>query len=361
MKIFLVVGTRPNFIKAGPLLRAIKKYKNIECTLIHTGQHYDFDMSGVFFDDLETKKPDVCLDIGPGSHIYQLATIMTRFEQVCLNDMPDMVMVVGDVNSTLACALVASRLSCELAHIEAGSRSFDLETPEEMNRVLTDRLSNYLFTISDYAMINLDVERIRKGVYLVGDIMIDSLLYNLPKVEKILTPTSDYILFTLHRAGNVDNKNNLERVLDAITNLKHETAIDIVFPMHPRTRHRVETFGLNQVLSKSGISVSRPKGYLEMLALIRNAKLVITDSGGLQVEAMVLKTPCLTLGDITGRPETLDILRGGTNSLVGANPYNVINKVNEILNTNRTFFPLPKLCDGHAAERIMAILNESNN
>ena len=356
----VVIGTRPNFVKIAPLLRAIKKYENIKYKLIHTGQHYDAEMSKVFFEDLEIPQPDICLDVGSGSHTYQLATIMTKFEQVCLDDMPDMVMVVGDVNSTLACALVASRLPCKLVHVEAGLRSFDLKMPEETNRIITDRLSNYLFAISSYDKINLNAEGIYEGVHVVGNVMVDSLLYNLPKIRQIPTPDNDYILFTLHRAGTVDNKITLGNVLDTVITIRQDTGIDVIFPVHPRTRRRIEAFGLNSLLSEHEICVTKPKSYLEILALIKNAKVVITDSGGIQVEAMVLKTPCLTLRDKTEHIETLTENLGGTNRLVGVNATKTIEEAERILKLKEysVSIALPKLYDGHAADRIMAILSE---
>ncbi|MBM3242988.1 UDP-N-acetylglucosamine 2-epimerase (non-hydrolyzing), partial [Candidatus Poribacteria bacterium] len=335
MKIACVVGARPNFMKIAPILEAMKKYPQVQPILVHTGQHYDYEMSGVFFEDLDIPEPDVHLGVGSGSHAVQTAKIMIEFEKVVLEHQPDLVLVVGDVNSTLACALVAAKENIPVAHVEAGIRSFDRSMPEEMNRLLTDAISDYLFVPTEHGCANLSREGIpEEKIFLVGDVMIDTLLQykdkaaTIPILDNLGLQKGNYALMTMHRPHNVDIKENLIKILNAIQEI--QSKISVVFPMHPRTRHRIEKFQLNEQLSNmKNLIVLEPIGYLRFLNLMMNSKFVLTDSGGMQEETTVLNIPCLTLRENTERPETID---GGTNTLVGNDTQRIISESLKILN-----------------------------
>ena len=278
MKIFLVGGTRPNFIKLAPLARACEKF-DVDYKIVHTGQHYDSNLSDVFFEELKIREPDYNLDVGSSTHADQTAKVMQRFEKVCLHDPPDKVVVVGDVNSTMACALVVSKLGgIELAHVEAGLRSLDRTRPEEVNKLVTDMLSNYLFITVDYASSNLMNEGIsRDNIFLVGDVVLDNLIYNLPKIEK---NDREYVLVTIHRPHNTDNPEVLKNILISLLNIAVD--IDVIFPIHPRTLNKIHEFGLSEYTKD--LYLTEPVGYKRFISMLVNASAIVTDSGGVQVE-----------------------------------------------------------------------------
>jgi UDP-N-acetylglucosamine 2-epimerase (non-hydrolysing) len=385
MKLCLVGGARPNFMKIAPLVRTIAKKNQanernqINCKIVHTGQHYDYDMSNIFFKDLGIPKPDFFLEAGSGSHGEQTGKIMIAFEKVLLRGKVDIVTVVGDVNSTIACALAATKLHIPVAHVEAGLRSFDRTMPEEINRVLTDQISDYLFTPSSDANDNLKREGIPPDkIYLVGNIMIDNLFYNLKKSQKsniyntlgLLTYGSspsirEYTLLTLHRPSNVDHKDSLKEIIGALKEISRE--IPIIFPMHPRTRKMVTKFNLEKHfhfhIARPGVPIKfsnsihaiDPLGYVDFLALMSKAKIVLTDSGGIQEETTVLEIPCLTLRDTTERPITLT---QGTNILVHNDKKRIVEGARKLLERPKRTANCPKLWDGKTAERIIDILYE---
>ncbi|HHQ45463.1 MAG TPA: UDP-N-acetylglucosamine 2-epimerase (non-hydrolyzing), partial [Candidatus Altiarchaeales archaeon] len=288
MRVFGVVGARPNFMKISPLMREFAKHGEVGFVLVHTGQHYDERLSKLFFQDLGLPKPDVWLDVGSASHARQTAKVMTRFEEVVVKDRPDLVIVVGDVNSTIACALVCAKLHIPVAHVEAGLRSFDRTMPEEINRLMTDQISDLLFVTEDDGVDNLIHEGVSKDkIFLVGDVMVDTLLSHKMKaeeseiLEELGLEKSGYALLTLHRPSNVDDKASLENILSILEEV--QSKIRIVFPIHPRTKKRVEEFALNERLnSMKNIILTEPLGYLDFLKLMSNAKLIFTDSGGIQ-------------------------------------------------------------------------------
>ena len=365
MKILNIVGARPNFMKVAPLHRSFGKYSNIESKIIHTGQHYDAKMSDVFFNQLELPKPDYFLGIGGGSHTQQTAKIMLEFEQVMEAEKPDLVLVVGDVNSTIACALVAVKMQVAIAHVEAGLRSGDRKMPEEINRILTDSISDYLFVTEQAGYDNLTSEGVPSSkIHFVGNCMIDSLVHYRAKAQKMNVlaefglSKNDYVLITMHRPANVDTPEGLAHILQIIEDtLPHKK---VLFPIHPRTRNNFEKLGLKQKLDGlNGLILAEPQGYLEFLNLMENAALVITDSGGIQEETTYLQVPCLTFRDSTERPVTVEM---GTNQLLAdLNPETVRQKVSEILEGKTKKGVIPPLWDGHAAERIAEILNPNHN
>lgn len=358
MKIILVVGTRPNFIKVAPIIRAIEKHGNMDYKLIHTGQHYDNNMSDTFFENLNIPKSCVNFGVGLMSHINQTTKIMTLFESYCLDEKPDVVLVIGDVNSTLACALVASQLkNTKLVHVEAGERSFDRKMPEEINRVVTDVLSDYLFCTTEKACNNLLNEGCDENkMYLVGNVAIDTLLYSLSKVP-FRNNDKQYILCTIHRQSNTDDKNNLEGILKAIDYISND--IEVRFPIHPRTRDRIKLFGFDKYLKH--VQVLKPLDYLDFLYNMKYASLVLTDSGGIQVETTVLDVPCVTVRENT---EWQFTITEGTNTLVEINKDKIIKKSTEILKGNRKYKNLDdnnlELLDGHAAYRVVEVLSYIN-
>ena len=352
--ILLVVGARPNFMKMAPLYSEIKK-RNLPVLLLHTGQHYDKEMSKVFFDDLGMPEPDIYLGVGSASHAKQTAKIMIDFEEICIKEKPAIVVVAGDVNSTIACALVATKLSIPVGHVEAGLRSFDMDMPEEINRILTDRISSLLFTPSKDANENLINEGMNKeNIKLVGNIMIDSLLNNVEKAstskihKKIKIEKENYALITLHRPSNVDYEDSLSRIMNALEIISND--IKIVFPIHPRTANMIEKFGLESRINQiPNLVLTKPLGYLDFLALIKHSKVVFTDSGGLQEETTSLGIPCITLRENTERPITIE---QGTNVLVGNKAEKITDEWNNIYRNGGKGGRIPELWDGKTSERI---------
>ncbi len=352
MHILHVVGARPNFMKAAPVLHAFSKRSAVKQTLVHTGQHYDANMSDVFFSQLEIPAPDVNLGVGSGSHAQQTAQVMSRLEPVILEDRPDCVLVYGDVNSTVAAALVCAKLGVRVGHVEAGLRSFDWSMPEEINRVVTDRLGDFLFTPSEDGDLNLQREGVpAKKIRRVGNVMIDSLVRLLPIAETL--PRNGfpdrYALVTLHRPANVDNSETLKNILESL--LEINKSLDVVFPVHPRTRERINSFGYNA----DRLHLYGPLPYIEFLALQRRAAVVITDSGGIQEETTYLGVPCLTLRNNTERPITVDI---GTNVIVGHDRDKLAGELKKIVRGEFKKGTIPALWDGHAGERIAGFLHE---
>lgn len=359
IKILCVVGARPNFIKIAPIIDAFKKFPDkIEYRLVHTEQHYDKAMSHLFFDDLKIPKPHYTLGVGSGSHAWQTAEIMKRFEPIVLKYNPEFVLVVGDVNSTIAAGLVAKKLGKKLIHVEAGLRSFDINMPEEINRMLTDRISDVLFTTEKNAEKNLIKEGVEKNrIFFVGNVMIDSLLKNKQKAEKnkyhekIGLKNKNYILLTLHRPSNVDNKENLKQLIETVNSIAEKTPV--VFPIHPRTKNKMKEFHLTDAIHKN-ILLQNPLGYLEFLNLMAHAGCVLTDSGGIQEETTILRVPCVTLRESTERPITVEC---GYNTLVGHDKTMILKTVKKILEkTKKRSGKIPELWDGKAAERIVKIL-----
>ena len=429
-KWMLVAAARPNFMKIAPLIRAIDKHNHeaqrccqtekkdgwefdpekghhdsiIRPFLVHTGQHYDDNMSDAFFRDLELPMPDIHLGIGSGSHAEQTGRVMIEFEQVLIREKPNLVIVVGDVNSTMACALAAVKMNIPIAHVEAGLRSFDRSMPEEINRIVTDVVAHYLFTPSEDGDANLLAEGIKKDkIFLVGDIMVDSLLFYLDKAKKtdirkqLSLESFPYALLTLHRPANVDHPESLGRIIQGLLNVAGR--IPVIFPMHPRTRKQIDAFGYGESfvfhpshqmshadyfgndfvknrIEKASIfeheefhdvqnrrqkqqpllrriHAFSPLGYLDFLNLMMNAAVVLTDSGGIQEETTVLNIPCVTLRDSTERPITLS---KGTTVLVHDDPEKIIDAVSKALNGKLKRIACPTLWDGNTAERIVSIL-----
>lgn len=405
MKIMLVAGARPNFMKIAPIINELRRSKELrvkgeklEYLLVHTGQHYDDNMSKAFFDDLDLPRPDIYLGVGSGSHAEQTAKIMMKFEKVLLQEWPDVLMVVGDVNSTLACGIVAAKVDFVnskssivtrekdsklgtphysrplIAHVEAGLRSFDRSMPEEINRIVTDSLSDLLFTTCEDANENLRKEGIPKDkICFVGNVMIDTLLAHREKAKKtrILeklglntdSRAKPYALLTLHRPSNVDDREVFRNILEALQVVSEE--VPIIFPAHPRTQNQIKNFGyqgyfnflslnlVNSINPKNSINLLDPLPYLEFLNLMANAKFVLTDSGGIQEETTILGIPCLTLRENTERPVTVN---EGTNIIVGTNTNKIIRESSNILNGKGKIGQIPKLWDGSAAKRIISIL-----
>lgn len=363
IKVINVVGARPNYVKVAPIVAAMKKRPDaFRPLVVHTGQHYDTSMSDAFFADLELPEPDIHLGVGSGTHAAQTAAAMQRFEPVAIEECPDWVIVVGDVNSTLACALVCVKLGIKVAHVEAGLRSRDRTMPEEINRLLTDQIADLLFTTSQDADRNLLAEGIpAERIKFVGNVMIDSLIKNLVRARRSTVKTQlglsegGYAVLTLHRPSNVDNPLTFERILAALESISH--AVPIVFPVHPRTRKTIAELGLDKrVAGITNLRLIEPLGYLDFLNLYSSARLVLTDSGGIQEETTALGIPCLTLRENTERPVTVDL---GTNVVVGTDTQKIIAAANAALNgsDNKSSRQVP-LWDGHAAERIIDVLQE---
>ncbi len=367
MKIINVVGARPNFMKMAPIIEAMNMYPDqIEHLLIHTGQHYDEKMSKSFFVDLGMPKPDMDLEVGSGSHAEQTAKIMVAFEKVCLQEKPDLVIVVGDVNSTMACTITAKKLGIKVAHVEAGLRSGDMLMPEEINRLCTDVLCDYLFTTDHIADENLLAEGVAKEkIVFVGNVMIDTLIKHREMagkrevMQKLGLKCGAFAPLTLHRPSNVDDKDILPGLLEALTEISKQ--LPIIFPIHPRTRKMVEQFELSHYLNSSdkieGIWITEPLGYLEFLHLNMNARMVLTDSGGLQEETTVLGVPCITMRPNTERPVTCEV---GTNVIVGNSKEKILSTARKILNEKSKDGKIPEKWDGKAAERIVSWLVESH-
>src|ERR1700683_648774 len=365
-KIVVVASTRPNFVKVAPLIEAFQRsptsYPDPEIRLVHTGQHYDDRMSGSFFNELALRRPDVELGIGSGSHAEQTGNVMIAFERVLMNDRPDWVIVVGDVNSTLACALTAKKLGIRVAHLEAGLRSRDWTMPEEINRVVTDVLCDALFTTDRIADTNLRSEGIDPArIHFVGNVMIDTLLKHRERALslefwKLLgLESSKYAVLTLHRPGNVDNREVFIGLCSALETIQKE--LPIAFPVHPRTRKMAIGFGLWDSMQQwPNVRILEPLSYLEMLSLTSSAALILTDSGGLQEEALVLQVPCLTLRNNTERPITVDL---GGNRLVGNKPETILAAVQSLSSAGVLSIGRPEKWDGAAADRIVSILGSA--
>ena len=359
MKILNVVGARPNFMKIAPLMAEYGHRGNIHAILVHTGQHYDDKMSDLFFNELEIPKPNVNLEVGSGSHAVQTAEIMQRFEPVLTGYKPDVVVVVGDVNSTIACGLVAVKLGIKLAHVEAGLRSGDRTMPEEINRVLTDSISNFLFCTEQSGVENLRLEGVSEDkVYFVGNVMIDTLLKNKTKAEdsdvlkRLNLDGNDFAVLTMHRPSNVDDMIVLSDILDALEVIEKD--MPIVFPVHPRTRKMLASSFIGGRIEKMlNLRPTEPLGYLDFLKLMSHARIVLTDSGGMQEETTILKVPCLTLRENTERPITAEI---GSNRIVGTNPARIIEAYRHAVNGEWREPGTPPLWDGRAAQRIVDIL-----
>jgi UDP-N-acetylglucosamine 2-epimerase (non-hydrolysing) len=350
--IIVVVGTRPNFMKAAPLLREIKKVENLNITLVHTGQHYDKKMSDNFFRDLEIQEPNFNLNVGSSSHAKQTSKIMVSFEEICLNINPELVIVFGDVNSTMACSIVASKLNIDLAHIEAGLRSYDREMPEEINRLITDSISDYFFVTEESGEKNLLKEgHSNSKIYSVGNLMIDSLHFGLKKIEsRELFLDENYCLVTLHRPSNVDDIKNFNNIMEALSSIARN--VKIFFSIHPRTKQKIKDFKIK--LDKN-INILEPLSYLNFLHIMRDSKAVFTDSGGIQEETTALKIPCYTLRENTERPITIE---QGTNRLVGVNKKTIINSFSKNKFSVGRNYKLPLNWDGKSSQRIVEILKK---
>lgn len=407
MKILLVAGARPNFMKIAPIVRALgvrrsrrrprtmarqadvgiqgseggkRRISELDWRIVHTGQHYDYEMSQAFFDDLEIPKPDYFLEVGSGSHAVQTAKVMQAFEKVCLDEMPDLVVVVGDVNSTLACSIVAKKLHLQIAHVEAGLRSFDRTMPEEINRIVTDSIADYLFVTEESGLENLSKEGVSEDkIHFVGHVMIDNLLFQCKRLKQerpehfptyaIKKALKQYIFLTLHRPSNVDDRATLLGICEALDKIASETPI--IFPVHPRTERMLSEFGIlfahstrlnapnntasTKVDLNKGIILLPPLGYRESLFLWKDAVMVMTDSGGLQEETTALGVPCLTLRENTERPVTVEL---GTNSVIGNKKEDIVNGCRRLLKAGKTNATVPPKWDGKAAERIVDVLLE---
>lgn len=364
--VICVVGARPNFMKMAPILRAFAAHRPaLPTLLVHTGQHYDRDMNDRLFDDLRLPHPDINLEVGSGTHALQTAEVMRRFEPVLDAQQPSCVLVVGDVNSTLACTLVCAKKAVPVVHVEAGLRSYDRAMPEEINRVLTDQIADRLYTTERSAHANLAREGVaEERVCFVGNVMIDSLLSNRefarPAAKTLKMAGFDpavvddprgYGVVTLHRPSNVDREENLAPLLAVLREVSDQ--VPLIFALHPRTRANIDRFSLGELLASQRIVLLPPQGYLEMLGLLAGAKLVLSDSGGLQEETTALGVPCLTIRENTERPITVE---QGTNTLVGCDPCAIRIGVNEILAGAGKTGRVPEFWDGHAAERIAADL-----
>ncbi len=358
-KIINVCGARPNFMKIAPLMDAYKEFPELEPIIVHTGQHYDEKMSDLFFRQLGIPEPDINLGVGSASHAQQTAKIMEAFEPVVLEYKPDYVLVVGDVNSTIACALVATKLGVKVIHVEAGLRSFDRAMPEEINRILTDTISDLLFVSEESGVVNLRKEGVDESrIHFVGNVMIDTLMKHRARAEqtdvldKLNLKPKQYGLITLHRPSNVDNAEKLSSILEGLGEISEELVL--LFAMHPRTRKNIEQFELSDLLASfPNIRLTEPFGYLEFLKLMANAKVVLTDSGGMQEETTILGTACLTLRENTERPSTIT---DGTNKLVNPSREEIVQAWNDLKANPPQTDNKPKLWDGQAAKRIAKII-----
>ena len=353
----IVAGTRPNFMKVSPLIRSFRKYSTkLNFRIVNTSQHKLYEMNKVFFDDLNIPKPNNVLKIKPSTNISNIANIMKSFEKDCLKSNPNLVMVVGDVDSTLACSLTARKLNIPIAHVESGLRSHDLSMPEEINRILTDRISDYCFATEEDAVNQLILEgKNKKSIFLSGDVMIDNLFYQLNKIKNLSLESDflkqknpNYAILTLHRPSNVDNEKNLVKIMNIINELSKKLVI--FFPIHPRTKNKLKKI---KIKFNKNVKIIKPLSYNNFLGLLKDSEIVLTDSGGLQIETSALGIPCITLRENTERPMTLE---KGTNNLVGLNKGKIIKVFNNKKNsfkTKRSF----KVWDGKSADRIIKIIN----
>lgn len=360
-KIFIVAGARPNFMKIAPIMREHRSGKYaFDLRLIHTGQHYDQAMSDVFFEDLEIPAPDFHLEVGSGSHAEQTAKIMVRFEEICIREKPDLVLVVGDVNSTLACSIVASKLQIKVAHVEAGLRSGDRRMPEEINRLVTDSISDYFFVTERSGMEHLLAEgKDPSSLYFVGHVMIDNLFYQVEKIARLDAASfkthdfkklhDQYGVVTLHRPSNVDDPATFQGIMKALCEVAAE--LPLIFPVHPRTRGNIAKFGIDV---PANIILTEPLAYMEFLNLFKDARLVMTDSGGIQEETTALGIPCLTLRENTERPVTVT---EGTNIMVGSDPVRIVEAARSVLGGQSKAGKRPEFWDGLAAKRTLEILS----
>jgi UDP-N-acetylglucosamine 2-epimerase (non-hydrolysing) len=365
MKMIVVAGARPNFMKVAPLMEAFRQRRpqrpDLQVLLVHTGQHYDPKMSDYFFEDLHIPEPDINLGVGSGSHAQQTARVMVAFEEVCIQQRPDWVIVVGDVNSTLACSITAKKLGIRVAHIEAGLRSRDMSMPEEINRLCTDVIADLLFTTDTLAGENLRREGVgEEKIRFVGNTMIDTLLRHLERAASIPRPDGlrdgEFAVLTLHRPGNVDDREVLAGIVGAIADISQK--LPVVFPAHPRTLARLNEFGLMEQLRRNGsIRLIDPLSYLPFISLVMHCRMVLTDSGGIQEETTVLGIPCITMRPNTERPITCEV---GTNILVGTDPACIRSAALSVLAGDRRPSSVPEKWDGHAAGRIVdALLMDS--
>ncbi len=354
MRIDIIAGARPNFMKIAPLVAAIERAKeqgkDINYRLVHTGQHYDKKLSETFFDQLKIPKPDINLEVGSGTQAGQTANVMIKYEAVVADSKPDLVLVVGDVNSTMACAIVAKKTGIKVAHVEAGIRSLDWSMPEEVNRVVTDAITDYFFTTTTGAGDNLRKAGVsEEAIFLVGNTMIDTLLKNLPNLKqpdfwkKYQLEEKHYVVCTLHRPNNVDDAEGLSTLIHEIGSSANQ--LPVVFPVHPRTRKNLPTNDL-----PDNIILTEPLGYLEFIYLVKHARAVVTDSGGIQEETTVLGVPCITLRDNTERPETVEV---GTNELIGTNPQNIKPAFDKLFAGHWKLGKVPDRWDGQAGQRII--------
>jgi UDP-N-acetylglucosamine 2-epimerase (non-hydrolysing) len=357
---FIVAGARPNFMKIAPIMRELKRGTYpFEVRLVHTGQHYDKAMSDVFFEELEIPAPDFHLEVGSGSHAVQTAKIMVKFEEICLEERPDVVLVVGDVNSTLACSIVAKKLHIRVAHVEAGLRSGDMAMPEEINRLVTDAITDDFFVTERSGLDHLLAEgKPRDGIHFVGHVMIDNLFHQVEKLGRmdpaVLATTAlkqrypAYGVVTLHRPSNVDDPAVFRGIMGALAEVARD--VPLIFPVHPRTRGNLQKFGIEV---PDSIVLTEPQPYMDFLNLFKDARLVMTDSGGLQEETTALGVPCLTLRENTERPVTVT---EGTNSVVGVDPARIVAEARTILAGRGKQGRRPEFWDGHAAVRILEVL-----
>lgn len=357
---FLIAGARPNFMKIAPIARAFDATPHLPYKIIHTGQHYDRNMSQVFFEELGIREPDFHLNAGGGSHACQTAAILPAFEDICMEEKPDLVLVVGDVNSTLAAALTAKKLGIRVAHVEAGLRSFDRTMPEEINRLATDAITDLFFVTEPQGMTNLKKEgKPGSAIHFVGHVMVDNLYYQLGQLNRIpenqltgshLKTSNRYGVVTLHRPSNVDDPGILASIFDTLGRIASQ--IDLIFPIHPRTRKNIETFNIQPA---KGITLLEPLSYMSFLNLWKDACVVLTDSGGLQEETTALGIPCLTLRENTERPVTIS---QGTNALVGNSPSTILDAFETVIQGNWKAGQRPHFWDGRSAERIAELIME---
>ncbi len=364
MKIILVVGARPNFMKIAPIYRAFEAHEDMESKIVHTGQHYDEKMSDIFFNQLGLPKPHFYLGIGGGSHTYQKANVMLAFEKILNDEQPDLVLVVGDVNATAACSITGVKMGYPVAHVEAGLRSGDRNMPEEVNRIITDAISNYLFVTEHSGLVNLAKENVPdEKVFFVGNVMIDSLVHfreqskGVGILDELEVSAKEYILMTMHRPANVDHEEGLKSIIQIIKDATSHKKV--VFAIHPRTSNNLKKYGLYEEVEQiPGLVLVGPQGYLQFLKLMDNAALIITDSGGIQEETTFLQVPCMTFRNSTERPITVEL---GTNFLMqDLNPHSVKEQMDAIMAGHAKQGIIPPLWDGKAAERIRDILYQEH-